>query len=470
MSVDNLVNENVITAFIDTSAIDPMFNNYNNMEHLFSALRKHIDSHKLVLFTHEIAIREIESHIKERLIKQLETYNNMQKSNEFVLLKANKQYDFMFNDISNDQIIFDTIKALKSKLQEIGIVVLKTGTISIKDLLDDYFSSNPPFGTKSKKAEFPDAIMLQSLLKAVGEEQKTHIIANDGDWENVCKSKKGLFLHKNLNTFLDYINKDNVASSAIKTYLNEPATIDFILPKLDEIVHGIDFNVDGLTCDRKGFVEGYLYDEIELLSVDDISYVTHTIEDIDCTSDKEDTEIRAIVTVVGSANVKVNCTYFDEENSVWDGVDHEYVYKAYGDAIETHEFLFPIQLTLAGDYKKNLEILNYTLLEKDGYNTLDNKTLIEREYVSDYYDPGFCVERCFACPSCNKDFKVDLISDETDCVCSNERQMGFEREYCVDVTGKCPHCGEMYHITGQLWEYPENCYNYEQNIEISKEN
>lgn len=162
---NNFVNENVIVAFIDTSSIDPMFNNYNNMEHLFSALKKHINSNKLILITHEIALREMENHIKDRIPKQIEKYTAIQASKEFSLLKMSEKYQYIFNSIDSEQIIADTIKIFREKLKEIGIVILKTGTISVNKLLDDYFFSRSPFGTKNKKAEFPDAIMLQSLIR-----------------------------------------------------------------------------------------------------------------------------------------------------------------------------------------------------------------------------------------------------------------------------------------------------------------
>lgn len=468
MPNNNLIDENVIVAFVDTSALDPMFNNYNNMEHIFSALKRHIASHKLILITHEIAVHEIESHIKEKILKQVEKYVGVQKSNEFALLKTNHQYDFIFNTINSDQIISSTIKAFEKKLKEIGIIILKTGSISVKKLIDDYFGSKPPFGIKDKKSEFPDAIMFQSLIKAVGEEQKTHIVANDGDWENVCKTRENLILHKNLNSLLDYINKDNIVSNAIKEFLLAPPTIEIITKKLDKMARCIDFVVDGLSYDRKGLVKGFSYDKAELLNIDEVGYVIATIEDINCSIDAEDTEITAIVTIIGSANVTFNCTYFDEEKSIWDSESHEYIYKSYGKVIETHEFLFPVRLTLTGDCKNNLEISNYSLIETDDINYLNNGTLIDREYFSEYYDPGFCVEKIFACPSCGKEFRIDLISDETECVSSSERQMGTEREYKVEVNGVCAHCGECYRITGELWEYPENCYNYEQNIEINK--
>ena len=63
MSNDELIIDNVLIAFVDTSAIDPMYNDYRNMEHQFAALKKHIESNKLTILTHEIAVKEMENHI-----------------------------------------------------------------------------------------------------------------------------------------------------------------------------------------------------------------------------------------------------------------------------------------------------------------------------------------------------------------------------------------------------------------------
>lgn len=468
MVPSDLIVENVLVAFVDTSAIDPMYNDYSAMEHQFAALKKHIESKKLILLTHEIAVREMERHIREELPKQLDKLASVQKSKELVLLQPIRRYNTLFNRVETKKSIADTIKALKTKLKEIGVLILKTGNISVKSLMEDYFTSMPPFGAKKKKAEFPDAIMLQSLVRAIGDNHKIHIVASDGDWDGVCKSQPNFVIHKHLGSLLDYINKDNVASSAIKAFLSDDATIELVSTKLKEIVKGIDFQVDGLTYDRKGLVEGYSYDAIELLDVSDMSYFIHTIEDIECSDSPEDNTITAIVTIVGSAHVKFNCSYFDEANSVWDSEDHEYIYKEYGSATEIHEVLCPVRLTLTGDYKKKLRVAEYTLIQTDDLTSLDNGTLVDREYISDYYDPGFRVERILPCPYCDKEIKVDLMGDETDCVSASERQMGYEREYNVAVSGYCPHCGEEYQITGQIWEYPENCCNLEQNIEIRK--
>lgn len=471
MAKDDLINENVLIAFVDTSALDPMFNDYSHMEHQFAALKKHIDSHKLILLTHEIAIREMERHIWEEVSKQLEKLVGVQSSKELALLRHNKKYDSLLGTVNKEIIIADSIKSLKTQLKEIGIIILKTGTISVKDLVDDYFLSRPPFGAKNKKSEFPDAIMFQSLIRAIGKKDRIHIVAKDGDWENLCKTNENLIHHKNLAELLDYINKDNVASSAIKAYLISSATSNLINDKLFEIVSNINFEVDGLTYDRKGLAEGYQYDEVEFISADDIRYQPHTIEDIECSNDSNNNTIKAIVTIVGSANVTLKCSFFNEGKSAWDSETHEYVWQAYDFIEEVHEFLFPVRLTITGIYDQQLSIEKCQLILTPEMTQLDYTTLIERNYITDYddYDIGFQVKRILPCPHCGKDIKVDLISDSTDCVSSSERQMGIEREYNVDVAGDCPHCNGKYKITGAIWEYPENCCNYEQDIKISKE-
>ena len=39
MVPSDLIVENVLVAFVDTSAIDPMYNDYSAMEHQFAALK-----------------------------------------------------------------------------------------------------------------------------------------------------------------------------------------------------------------------------------------------------------------------------------------------------------------------------------------------------------------------------------------------------------------------------------------------
>lgn len=464
----NDINENILVAFIDTSVLDPMHNDYSNMEHLFVALKKHVESNKIILLTHEIVIDEIKSHINKEVTAQLDKLQNLQTAKEFVLIKNKKEYQAIFQKLEKNNIITETEKQFLSKLKELGVNIIKTGNISVKQLLEDYFSAKPPFGSKDKKSEFPDAIMLQSIKKNLQEDDKIHIIAKDGDWDNVCKNNKGFVLHKSINTFLDYINKDNDASVAIKTYLCNEEIKKEINKALYNIIENIDFKVDGKKYDRKGLIEGFEYDENELLEISNVEFFLNSIEDIDCSETTENTSIRAILTILGSAYLTFRCTSFDEYNSPYDNESHEYLIKNYNYPIETHEFLFPVRLIISGDYRKELKILEYNLIKSKELSLLDNATLIRRKFETEYEENYFCVKKILQCPNCKKDINVDLMTGDTVCVGTYERQMGDEHEYDVDIYDCCPYCGQEYQITGKIWEYPELVCNLEQNIEIKK--
>lgn len=96
MSNDELIIDNVLIAFVDTSAIDPMYNDYRNMEHQFAALKKHIESNKLTILTHEIAVKEMENHIREEVAKQIEKLIAVKNTKELVLLKSIPKYENFF--------------------------------------------------------------------------------------------------------------------------------------------------------------------------------------------------------------------------------------------------------------------------------------------------------------------------------------------------------------------------------------
>ena len=105
----------------------------------------------------------------------------------------------------------------------------------------------------------------------------------------------------------------------------------------------------------------------------------------------------------------------------------------------------------------------------DDFNKLDNQTLISRKFSSTINPNKFTVIRNLKCPSCNNNINIDLISDDTECVSSVERNMGIENEYKIDIHKTCKNCGNNYHITGKVWEYPVNSFNYEEDVKIKNE-
>lgn len=466
------IQENTIIAFLDTSVLDPMYNSYARMESQFETLARYINSCKLYLFTHEIAIEEIKRHIRDEIPKKIKDTASLMNSKEFAVLKGRKGYEWLSTGFDTKKIVEDTIDAFHKKMKLLKVGIMRTGNISVKSLLSDYFLSNPPFGAKEKKHEFPDAIMFQSIKRVIKEDNKLHVVSSDNDWCDIVKTTTNMVYHKNIGALLDYINKDNAVSAVIKSFIISENIVEFCQDKIREIVEEMDFTVDGMKYDRKGMAEGFEYDDAVLTKIEIDKVIPQAIEDIDCDINQEDTNVRSIVTVLGSALLTFRCTYFDEENSIWDSDEHEYIHKVYGTNDETHEFLIPLRLYISGDYKKELIIDDVKVIEtEDNLSVLDGRTIIERVVVNDiddFYDDQikFRVDRVFRCPFCQKDISVNLISGDTECIGTDERQMGIEREYAVDVIDKCPHCHNEYRVTGKVWEYPERSFNYEQEVKI----
>ena len=454
-------------AFIDTSILDPMHNDYGRIDVTFENLKKHISNNKLVLFTHEIVIKEIENHIKLELRKKLEEYDKIQKSKELILLTKSKKYKRIFHDIDIAKAITETIKCFKEKISDTGFLVIKTGNISIKNIVNNYFLCKPPFSER-KKSEFPDALMLESIKSSFRDIDNIHIVSADSDWEKVSIDNKFSY-HKNLNSLLDYLNRQNQIAETIQKFIDSKSTKSNINSRVLEIIRNMNFRICGQEIDRKGIVSGFDYEYNELMNVNITGIRTSYIEDIEYKDNDKDKGLHSTVIIKCNVNLTFDCIYNDIDNLMWDSEEKEYI-SFYEEVItEIHKITLPIRIDIIGDKDSNLVISNISSVYGDETIELNSVTLI-KQFSSENCDDTFHCERQFECPSCNSRLFVDLISDGTECVYSNEREMGAENQYEIDVYGECPICKSKYHITGELWEYPKGTYATDNNLKITKEN
>jgi len=69
------------------------------------------------------------------------------------------------------------------------------------------------------------------------------------------------------------------------------------------------------------------------------------------------------------------------------------------------------------------------------------------------------------CPHCKNTFHKDVMEGAGE-PSVDEREMGNELGYDIELTGKCPKCGHQFRIVGIVCEYPEDMLNYE-DLDIS---
>jgi len=458
-----MIDKNPIFTFLDTSAIDPMYNSLNPTH--IEILKKNINQGKIALTTSPIVIKEVYSHLKKEIPQKNENLKGVLESREFALLRNTEKYSILTKSFSTDEMVEDSFKEFKKLLNDLQVKILQDNRISISRLLDMYFKSEPPFGEKNKKSEFPDAIMYLTLQKYLDEGVKIHVIASDNDWQAIQENNSCFIVHKSIKEYIDYLNQDDKFYNLVRTYLNSSEAKDEITRYFMEYVNSLDFTVDGHENSIHGMKAGYDYEYVEKIGAYSYDYNIDIFEDISLVKDK----YVAQVVIMCYSEVDMKCIYFDEENSIWDSENHEYIEKEYGELVETHELLVPIRILIECSNDKTFNITNYNIIESDyDISELNNLTRLKRQNYQYFEKDKFRVLRNLKCPYCNNNIHIDLISGETSVVCSNERNMGIENEYDVDIIEDCKNCGNTFHVTGKVWEYPEKAFNYENDIKISK--
>jgi hypothetical protein len=216
--------------------------------------------------------------------------------------------------------------------------------VDVGRLLEDYFSSKPPFGlSSSKKNEFPDAIALQALESWADEKNALIlVVSKDGDWKKYCKDSARLVVVDDLALALSYFHQNaDVACSRLALRLREGSlSID------DDLKDAVQFAIE-----RINFIpevsSGYYFDaeidEVEITEIElqEDAYSAGPFRVIDKPED-EWLVVEAVVTV--TVAVSAYMTF-----SIYDSIDKDEV--PIGGATPRTEtsLTFKVLLTFEGD-------------------------------------------------------------------------------------------------------------------------
>lgn len=222
-------------------------------------------------------------------------------------------------------------KAFKTHMDRAKVIRLRYDYAKnqISKVFGKYFAQEKPFGPKGKKDEFPDAFVLVSLEKYAKENKlkKIIVISTDNDMKEypsdilqVCEP-------------INYLNEINTVKIPASSKLKKPE-----LKKVSDDVVSLMSYVSGqpfsLMKRIKGEVEEYLSDIFvysERFSYVDIEYVD--IKHIKVDGDAKSLQILSIEeeSIEASFDVDVEAvvgvTHFDEENSIWDSEEKDFLFR-----------------------------------------------------------------------------------------------------------------------------------------------
>jgi hypothetical protein len=360
----NTMPEKKAYVFLDTNIF--ISSSYNFEKGRLATVKRYSQEGFIQLISSTVVCREVQAHVKKDLQEGYDAVNRSILTNKtFSALKDDPDFPPISNYFIPENMINKLNDKFEKYLQDTNCVVIDTSTVKIENVLSDLFAMEPPF-EKKKQDEFKDSIILYSLKnyqKVIND--PIWIVSEDNGFRKALDSFPGFVLLSSVESMLDKANELFKADQYIsaKEYICAENDSKYILQKLEEILYDADV-----------FPDFDLFEEAEVAGVHSVKYKLKTIDEIDHNT--------ATVSMIAECDLTVNYTFSDEENSVYDTVDHEYAYQHTGEINEEHKVRFCFSLSL-NFYENNIEITSVYVDENRLSLNLDDETLVHRERVDD---------------------------------------------------------------------------------------
>lgn len=415
----------------------------------FKGLKKSYPN--LRVYIEPIIYNEVLSHLRDRAIDITKAVESLSKQTRSLDLFSSAMETLKIEDLESQ-----CFTEYEEKFEEFikffsDEEIDKTFNYEMSDILSDYFEGLPPFeNKKSKKNEFPDALIIQSLKNKFQNQDNLFIVSSDKGFREAVRKKI-----PKARTFLkysecaDFLNKqqekykeahkdvenlvDNIKAIIITQF--EDLLNDFVLVSYAE---SLGIKIDVTNYDRKGYSEFFGLDEVMINHLDFNSYRIRIL-DIDSDKKRIGAEIIFIIDIDISG-------YEDESNDL---------------ILESHKASYSVNVEVKSDSNKIIDISHGSMILNR--SSLINRS-IERYYFEDYI-PSLHPTRdsysvvCDSCEFCNEFFSPEMGAFE---ITSSEREMGNETLYYLTINEICQECTQPFIIDISISIYPYLTFNYEE--------
>lgn len=313
-------NNRITTILVDTCAFrdaNSDFIGVNSM--LLPSFFSSIQDKEMLLLTHPILEKELDKHIED---------SGLYRDYQNLLSQLNKCRDVLEYANCNDNELFEKIAEFDIKKQTYNAYVdyykdaVRLDYPDPELIFDLYFSSKPPFATAGKKKnEFLDAFVIESAKQYMEEHSNDIllVVSKDNDWRNSFADLDEVIMCESIDEALKKIN-------SIESILSDSMLSEIFHGAYDEIISKVEFYVDGecYELDDYEFIEDIEIDSVEVKEVDDL-FTPLKIS-------REMILIKTVATISVSGHGEI----FDEDRSIWDSEDKEYIVKEYSDLAFTN--------------------------------------------------------------------------------------------------------------------------------------
>lgn len=381
----------MVNVFLDTNIF--ISGKYNLKSSYFSLLNNLIKKGDVRLLCSEIVIGEVIQHMESDITNAVQKYNKAQKE----YYESYAHYDtFNYLKKNVEKEIFMVKEKINAFFTQENSLLLSLEKVNLSSIMSLYFKKKPPFETK-KPYEFKDAFNI-GLISSFIKEKKEVVYFITAD-EGMHKAVKGNSLIRVYQSLEKFYNDDDIKE------LYNNSNVDL----LKEYITKNDLKEEFSNVLQNSEVIRTGFEDYEVLSFD-IKDVLLVLQFGETKGDTIFSEIEVNIEYL----VSLSC--FDEERSIYDPEDKEYIYKATKNIYERHKKCILVKLEFLFNYGGRFELqTEITSIKELDIIELDDESFLEEaiditEYVknlemydeySDYMD-GFSDIGDYICCNCGK--------------------------------------------------------------------
>ena len=367
--------------FIDTNIF--IKNRFTFHDGPMGSLKKYCQKGYCTLFTNSIILREVEKHIKADVGKlATQAKNAIKKKPELVNAISGHEVDVIVEKLlAAPEMLLAQFKVFSE-----DAICLPIDNLSLTSVFDDYFNIVPPFENKEdKKAEFPDAVAIMSIKHYLQETEDTTmcIVSDDDGWKDAFEGEEKVRIYKDIQSLLTEISKEEALYNQIAQFVGDH------IAELSSVVEDWLYEQD---CSSIIEVIGPCIecDELVDLQTGEIIITPHSVDFIDAENHY------AVVGFSGTASAKIDFTYLDHTEEVYDREDRIWLNTISGSGSIEVKVPFTGTITvLFSDEGGEMDFEDPTL---EGIEWDDvEMTVLEMKEHRQKDDPYYCT-----CPDCGR--------------------------------------------------------------------
>jgi hypothetical protein len=281
--------------------------------------------------------------------------------------QAQQARAFLANTKSDQEIADERLSAF---MERCGAIIVDSSGVTLKEVTDMYFSSEPPFEEAGdKKSEFPDAIALLSLEQwAEGNKRKVLVVSKDRGWKAFCDKSEYLEHTFDLPKALAYFQPHNRVEPFSQELNDAIAKDDDVNGVLTSIEEYIKEYVEGMKIDVDATSRFY-YEPSDVHA----NYEGH--EFLAVTNDFIDLDVIRVTSeiIVVRLTARINCTVHASFSlSITDPIDKDQINMGSQDADTESSFVSEVLVTFEGDFSMGLKGVDVSEVEVvDGMPTVE---------------------------------------------------------------------------------------------------